>query len=105
MLSSNLGTPVLVMIVTGILALLLIIWAFPRGNATSNTSDDERLKGWSNLDWTIKYDGYGEVGVENDSASLKPQAVQEPGETSAALALAGGSDWRDYRFTIQMCLQ
>jgi hypothetical protein len=63
------------------------------------------LKGWSSLDWTVKYDGYGEVSVENDSASLRPRPAQEPSETSAALALAGDPDWRDYSFAVRMNLQ
>jgi hypothetical protein len=60
---------------------------------------------WNNLDWTVKYDGYGEVDFGPDIASLKPRAAQNPGETSAALAVAGDPAWRDYSFTVRMNLQ
>jgi hypothetical protein len=65
----------------------------------------DRLRGWSSLDWTVVYDGYGEVGVEGRSASLEPAAPQKPVETHAALALAGDPKWRDYDFTIRMNLE
>jgi hypothetical protein len=68
-------------------------------------SGSDRLRGWSNLDWTVAYDGYGEVGVENSSASLRPITSERPIESHAALALAGGSDWRDYTFAARMNLQ
>ena len=68
-------------------------------------SGSDRLRGWSTLDWTVAYDGYGEVGVENSSASLKPLSSERPIESHAALALAGGSNWRDYTFAARMNLQ
>jgi len=68
-------------------------------------SGSDRLRGWSNLDWTVAYDGYGEVGVENSSASLRPMTSERPIESHAALALAGGSNWRDYTFAARMNLQ
>ena len=91
-------------IMTGGVMLSAGIWAIIDKNATSDISGSDRLDGWSGLDWTVKYDGYGEVGVENGSASLKPRAVQSPDQTSAALALAGNSGWRDYSFTVRMKL-
>jgi Domain of Unknown Function (DUF1080) len=68
-------------------------------------SGSDRLRGWSSLDWTVAYDGYGEVRLENRSASLKPMSSERPIESHSALALAGGSNWRDYTFTARMCLQ
>jgi hypothetical protein len=68
-------------------------------------SGSDRLRGWSNLDWTVAYDGYGEVSVENSSASLRPMTSERPIESHAALALAGGSDWRDYTIAARMNLQ
>jgi hypothetical protein len=68
-------------------------------------SGSDRLRGWSNHDWTVAYDGYGEVGVENSSASLRPMTSERPIESHAALALAGGPDWRDYTFAARMNLQ
>lgn len=79
-----------------------VAWLF---GPEQDASGSERLQGWSSLDWTVKYDGFGEVGVEGDSASLKPQSVQDQDQTSAALALAGDSGWQDYSFTAQMKLQ
>lgn len=64
-----------------------------------------QLKGWSSLDWTVEYDGYGNVAVEDGAASLEPRAVRTRSKTSAVLALAGTSDWRDYTFTVKMKLQ
>jgi hypothetical protein len=63
------------------------------------------LKGWSKLDWTVAYDGYGKVSVEDGAASLQPRAVQAPTQTSAALALTGNTDWRDYTFIVEMKLE
>ncbi len=91
--------------VIGGLALSSVVWVFARENSTFDIFGGDPLRGWSSLDWTVKYDGYGEVGVENGSASLKPRAVQEPSETSAALTIAGSSDWHDYSFRVQMKLQ
>ena len=68
-------------------------------------SGSDRLRGWSNHDWTVAYDGYGEVDVENSSASLRPMTSERPIESHAALALAGGPDWRDYTFAARMNLQ
>jgi hypothetical protein len=68
-------------------------------------SGSDRLSGWSDLDWTVEYDGYGEVGIESGSASLKPMAPQRPIESHAALALARGSNWHDYTFEARMNLQ
>jgi hypothetical protein len=68
-------------------------------------SGRDRLRGWSNLDWTVAYDGYGEVGLENRSASLRPMTSERPTESHAALALAGGSNWHDYTFAARMSLQ
>jgi hypothetical protein len=68
-------------------------------------SGSDRLRGWSNHDWTVAYDGYGEVGVENSSASLRPMTSERPIESHAALALAGGPNWRDYTFAARMNLQ
>jgi hypothetical protein len=67
-------------------------------------SGSDRLHGWSNLDWTVAYDGYGEVGVEDGSASLRPATSERPLETHAALALAGGPNWRNYTFETRMNL-
>jgi hypothetical protein len=68
-------------------------------------SGSDRLRGWSNLDWTVAYDGYGEVGLENRSASLRPMTSERPIESHAALALTGGSNWRDYTFAARMSLR
>jgi Domain of Unknown Function (DUF1080) len=68
-------------------------------------SGSDRLRGWSSLDWTVAYDGYGEVDLENHSASLSPTPSERPIESHAALALAGGSSWRDYTFATRMSLQ
>ena len=48
-------------------------------------SGRDRLRGWSNLDWTVAYDGYGEVGLENRSANLRPMTSERPIESHAAL--------------------
>jgi hypothetical protein len=87
------------------LALSAGIWAITHENAVFDSSGSDRLKGWSGLDWTVEYDGYGEVGVESGSASLEPRAVRSPDETSAALALAGDPGWRNYSFTVDMKLE
>jgi hypothetical protein len=68
-------------------------------------SGSDNLRGWSDLDWEVVYDGYGEVGVEDGSASLRPATSGRPLESHAALALAGGSKWRDYTFEAQMNLK
>jgi hypothetical protein len=68
-------------------------------------SGSDNLRGWSDLEWTVAYDGYGEVGVENGSASLNPATSERPLETHAALALAGGPNWRDYTLEARMNLQ
>lgn len=68
-------------------------------------SGSDRLRGWSELDWTVAYDGYGEVGVEDGSASLRPATSERLLESHAALALAGGPDWRDYTFEARMNLE
>src|SRR5215207_2572470 len=91
----------LIVILVGAAALSLGVWLL--GHRSS--APEDRLKGWSSLDWTVEYDGYGEVGVKDDAASLKPQPTLTPTETHAALALAGGPDWDDYSFTVQMSLQ
>ena len=91
----------LIVVVVGATASLVGIWLLGHGGS----APEDRLKGWSSLDWTVKYDGYGEVGVREDAASLKPQPALTPSETHAALALAGGPDWDDYSFTVQMNLQ
>ncbi len=95
----------LVAMVIGGLLLSSGVWIFNRENGRFDAFGGDPLQGWSSLDWTVKYDGYGEVGVEKDSASLKPRAAQKPTETSAALAVADGPDWHDYSFSIQMKLQ
>ena len=64
--------------------------------------DEGPLSGWSDMDWTVKYDGYGEVGVENGAAVLSPRAAERPVETHAALALAGDPGLRDYSFRTRM---
>jgi 3-keto-disaccharide hydrolase len=88
------------------LALVISIWLVYRNATVFGLRGDDRLKGWNDsLDWTVKYDGYGEVDIEDGFASLKPRPAQGPSETSAALALAGDPDWRDYSFTVQMNLQ
>ena len=68
-------------------------------------SGSDTLRSWSDLNWTVAYDGYGEVGVEDGSASLRPMTSRRPIESHAALALAGGSNWRDYTFQARMNLQ
>ncbi len=92
-------------ITTGGLALLFGVWLAGFGSGSFDAISDDRLRSWSSLDWTVKYDGYGEVRAENGIASLKPQVVQRPIETSAALALAGDPGWRDYSFTAKMRLR
>ena len=110
-LSRGLGTPRLtfcLIIVAALVGLVLVtsIWLVYRNATVSGPLGDDRLEGRNeSLNWTVKYDGYGEVDVEDGFASLKPRAAQEDSETSAALALAGDSDWRDYSFTVQMNLQ
>ncbi len=95
----------IVAIVVGATVLSVGIGMVIYGTVTSDISGSDRLKGWSSLDWTVKYDGYGEVGVEDNAASLKPRSVWQPAETSAALALADDPKWHDYSFTVQMKLQ
>ncbi len=68
-------------------------------------SGSDRLRGWSSLDWTVAYDGYGGVGVEDGSASLRPATSERPLESHAALALAGSPNWRNYTFETRMNLQ
>jgi len=68
-------------------------------------SGSDRLRGWSSLDWTVSYDGYGEVEVEDGSASLRPATPERPLESHAALALAGSPNWRNYTFEARMNLQ
>ena len=68
-------------------------------------SGSDNLRRWSDLDWTVAYDGYGEVGVEDGSASLRPATSERPLETHAALALAGSPKWGDYTFETRMKLQ
>jgi hypothetical protein len=110
-LSHRLGTPRLTFWLTIVaalvgLALVTSIWLVYRNATVFGSRGDDRLDGWNDsLNWTVKYDGYGEVDIEDGFASLKPRPAQEHSETSAALALAGDSDWRDYSFTVQMNLQ
>ena len=92
--------PVISLIVVLIVAIGWWNWSHVNG-----VSGNDSLKGWSNLDWTVRYDGYGEVGVEHGAASLKPQAVEHADKTSAALALAGDPMQRDYSFTVRMKLK
>ena len=54
------------------------------------------------MDWTVEYDGYGEVGVEDGAAVLSPKPARRTVETHAALALAGGTGLRDYSFRTRM---
>ena len=68
-------------------------------------SGSDNLRGWSDLKWKVAYDGYGEVGVEDGSASLKPATSERPLESHAALALAGSPKWRDYTFEARMNLK
>jgi hypothetical protein len=90
----------------GGLVLLSGILVFSYEQASQNSvPGSDRQQERSSLDWTVKYDGYGEVAVENGSASLKPLSAQRPAETHAALALAGSPNWRDYTFEAQMNLQ
>ncbi len=65
-------------------------------------SGSDNLRGWSDLDWEVIYDGYGKVGVVDGSASLRPATSERPLESHAALALAGGPKWDDYTFEAQM---
>jgi hypothetical protein len=91
----------LVMIAVGGLVAAVGVLVLRYGSSTGGN----QLKGWSTLDWTVKYDGYGHVGAEDGAASLEPRAVKTPSQTSAALALAGNPDWHDYVFTVRMKLQ
>jgi hypothetical protein len=68
-------------------------------------SGSDNLRGWSDLKWKVAYDGYGEVGVEDGSTSLKPATSERPLESHAALALAGGPKWRNYTFEARMNLK
>jgi hypothetical protein len=83
-------------------ALLSQVWA---EKWAEEWSGSDNLRGWSDLDWTVAYDGYGEVGVEDGSASLRPATSERPLESHAALALAGGPKWRDYTLVARMNLQ
>ena len=88
------------MMLIGILVLFAGILLFSGTNIlmsqewSEEWSGSDRLRGWSSLDWTVAYDGYGEVGLENRCASLRPMPSERPIESHAALALAGGSSWR-----------
>ncbi len=95
---------VTIILISGLIS-AIALWVLGHDDAESDTPGSDRLRGWSALNWMVKYDGYGEVSIEGDSASLKPQPVQDAGQTSAALALAGDSEWSDYSFTAQMMLQ
>jgi Uncharacterized protein conserved in bacteria (DUF2334)/Domain of Unknown Function (DUF1080) len=92
-------------IVVGGLALSSGTWLVGSGSAMFDERSNDPLRGWSDLDWTVKYDGYGEVGAKGGVASMKPRAAQKPSQTSAALALAGDTGWRNYSFTVKMRLQ
>lgn len=73
-----------------------------RNGAASSGDSTSRLRGWSDLEWNVKYDGYGTVGYSGDIATLEPQPVGDGSKTSAALAVAGDPEWRDYSFSVQM---
>jgi len=92
-------------IVAGGLVLASGTWLLGSGSAVPDETSEDSLRGWSDLDWTVKYDGYGKVGAEGGVASMRPRAAQRPSETSAALALAGEPTWRNYSFTVKMRLR
>ena len=91
--------------VAGGLVLASGTWLLGSGSAVPDETSEDSLRGWSDLDWTVKYDGYGKVGAEGGVASMRPRAAQRPSETSAALALAGEPTWRNYSFTVKMRLR
>jgi hypothetical protein len=58
---------------------------------------------WSDFPWEVAYNGYGSVRAEGDgSLVLEPLPARRPGETHAALVLAGDRSWRDYSFSVRM---
>ncbi|QIN80537.1 DUF2334 domain-containing protein [Rubrobacter marinus] len=97
----SLRPPILLAALTA--AVAVGFWASGgRENTVSASPEDGPLAGWSGMDWTVKYDGYGKVGVENGAAVLAPKAARRPVETHAALALAGDPALRDYSFEVRM---
>ncbi len=93
------GTVILVLGVTTVSTIL-----YTRNSSASPTDSADRLHGWSDLNWTVKYDGYGQVGYSGDIATLSPQVVTDNAKTSAALALAGDPEWQNYSFSVRMQL-
>ncbi|HEX2035620.1 MAG TPA: DUF2334 domain-containing protein [Chloroflexota bacterium] len=64
------------------------------------------LAGWSSIQWSVIYDGYGSVGIDADgSLRLTPFIATRPDRTHAALVLGGERTWHDYRFTVRMMTQ
>jgi hypothetical protein len=95
------GSTALLLAATLLLVASTVIVAY----AAPRELGDTRLKGWSDLNWTIRFDGYGRIEADGETASFAPRAVQDPAQTSAALALAGDPDWHDYNFTVRMRLE
>jgi hypothetical protein len=95
--------PAVALVAVGSLVLVSAAWAFssPRRGGSSSSL----IAGWSDLAWSIEYEGYGKVGIEDGALSLEPLPAREPRETRAALALAGSPDWRDYSFSVRMSTQ
>lgn len=93
----------LAIVALGALLLASLAWAF--ASTKSGGSGSSLLAGWSDLAWSVEYDGYGKVGIEDGALSLEPLPAREPGETRAALALAGDPEWRDYSFKVRMSTQ
>ncbi len=95
--------------VLGLLASLVLVGGLSlfglEYTSSGGEPDRDSLRGWSSLNWTVAYDGYGKVKVKNGSASLKPLAPQRPVESHAALATSGGTDWHDYTFRVRMNLK
>jgi hypothetical protein len=84
----------------GTAGLVAVGWACGSSHLTVTPLDGVRR--WSGLDWSVQFDGFGQVGDENGDLSLVPRAAILPDETHAALLLAGDPNAGDLTFSVRM---